>query len=1255
MTIFSIPLGAPFARVHHGEWGGTDPATVRPAYESRLGTQLVDSGGKWQSEDLVLAAGDGCSLSYYEFDLAGQLWPEQDFVPFTVEFGLYRRCNLSAQDADEGLITGTGGTLTINEGGPTTVVFTPQQQVLLPGVVWLGVRFSRSSAGLIAGGAPEVGHSTPGVGWAALGDCFRDRLGYSESGATHPFFNVRLFVPATCSQSFPAYANLRSGRCDHGQDANGEWLVDDARLEGGGCLMRAYEFTVMQPGLYDTELRTSCNGPSIPGTQRNEFVKAIGQTRVRHTFNPPIALPDEIWLAGRNGADAGSFGIAVGAPPIGWTSNDLCGGDSSYERGLAFSIYCDGEAPVGACCDMHMTQCHGGSNDGGRCESDEHCPDGRCEPRCREVIRANCPYDGRDGTGGPEWVADAACNPDPFESTCGVAACCTPVEGCLNLTREECEDVAPLGGSAYWDGSVLCDVPRQECAPPACASSNDQCTISHDGPGCQNPTCCRDVCEADPWCCQINWDRTCLERVSEVCVELRENSACNSGSRPERGPVEITMNTSYALVKTDSWSPTLPACLGACSGNSSRPGQACLDDSDCPPSGECLAAQTQPWNPTWLRFTALNNSIRLSTCQSDDGGDSVILLYRATDTATPQSACASLVSQACAYAEGCEDDQQSCLCFTDLVPGETYFAVLASRTDSSGQTYRLDVSSPCSSASCGLPTDCNNNGQPDLLDLAYGHSFDCQGNLIPDECEVADEGDCNQNLVPDNCDVASGFSADCNGNLRPDDCEIADGAADCDGNLVPDECQSDCDENGEADVCEFLSGTAEDCDYDGRTDSCEPAWEPVTPLPSGWAAHPTMSSAFQGDTVAYLTSTRTLKVADYDNGSWIEQVVYDPTNEVEGYTFGRSIAIEGDWMFVGTPGQTFGPNVQPGAVYIFQRLSGAWLPMPVVFPDSLHHVATFGWSLSVEGDLLVVGSPTAPNGGAAYVFQRVGQEWVQRQELRPPEQSPNMRFGISVSVSGAVVAVSQWIDESDSRAAHLYRRRGPAFEYQRPITFDTGEVTYALTTSVSLAGNKLALGVARGSNSGQYRGHALLYTLRGPEFELGPVSTINSTVTQFGYSIDFYGDTLVVGTESGSMSVVVFSPLGFGSVPRQSTGGGNVQTDGMKALGGRTLLRLGPTDCDGSQTADLCEIDDGLAVDCNGNRVPDVCDDLAPFDRDFDLDVDLLDFARMQRCFTGPGGSLGVADCCGIFDAAGTGGTVDALDYAAFPSGMSGP
>jgi hypothetical protein len=124
-----------------------------------------------------------------------------------------------------------------------------------------------------------------------------------------------------------------------------------------------------------------------------------------------------------------------------------------------------------------------------------------------------------------------------------------------------------------------------------------------------------------------------------------------------------------------------------------------------------------------------------------------------------------------------------------------------------------------------LGRDCDADG---TLDLCQGLP-DCDGNTLPDVCDIVPEGDCNANGLPDDCDIA-GASTDCNHNLLPDECDIAVGTSeDCNLDGFPDECphcpgtdvevafvmdQSDSmDDEGEA-LCRSISQIAEDLEAD---------------------------------------------------------------------------------------------------------------------------------------------------------------------------------------------------------------------------------------------------------------------------------------------------------------------------------------------------------------------------------------------------------------------------------------------------------
>jgi len=84
--------------------------------------------------------------------------------------------------------------------------------------------------------------------------------------------------------------------------------------------------------------------------------------------------------------------------------------------------------------------------------------------------------------------------------------------------------------------------------------------------------------------------------------------------------------------------------------------------------------------------------------------------------------------------------------------------------------------------------------------------------------------------------------------------------------------------------------------------------------------------------------------------------------------FGWSVAIDGDTVVIGVPGNNTGPAT-PGSVYIFRTDdSGATFAQVTKLTAVAAH-GQFGIAVAIDGDTVVVGSPYDDPGGSAYVFR----------------------------------------------------------------------------------------------------------------------------------------------------------------------------------------------------------------------------------------------------------------------------------------------
>lgn len=125
------------------------------------------------------------------------------------------------------------------------------------------------------------------------------------------------------------------------------------------------------------------------------------------------------------------------------------------------------------------------------------------------------------------------------------------------------------------------------------------------------------------------------------------------------------------------------------------------------------------------------------------------------------------------------------------------------------------------------------------------------------------------------------------------------------------------------------------------------------------------------------------------------------------------------------------PRLATGSVYVFQRRAGAWTLVKRLVGGGAGFGARFGTAVALDGDHLAVGAPGEGEGaGAAYVFRRDGADWLEEARLLPGEDLQKAEYGRAVALRGDAIAVG-------SRSAHrvdVFRRHPSG--WRREATLD---------------------------------------------------------------------------------------------------------------------------------------------------------------------------------------------------------------------------
>jgi hypothetical protein len=173
-------------------------------------------------------------------------------------------------------------------------------------------------------------------------------------------------------------------------------------------------------------------------------------------------------------------------------------------------------------------------------------------------------------------------------------------------------------------------------------------------------------------------------------------------------------------------------------------------------------------------------------------------------------------------------------------------------------------------------------------------------------------------------------------------------------------------------------------------------------------------------------------VFDRIDGNWTERDKLGPPGGESPVAFASSLSIDGDSLLVGTGSDDFVGTAIDGAAYVFQRSGSDWSFQQRLAPISGAQPEKFGYSVAIEGDTALVGSPLSDEGGlnasgAAYLFQRHGELWVEQQRLFAEDGAAGDLFGYSVGLSGntAIVAAPSHVGGTGGWGAVFIYRRGP--------------------------------------------------------------------------------------------------------------------------------------------------------------------------------------------------------------------------------------
>ena len=281
---------------------------------------------------------------------------------------------------------------------------------------------------------------------------------------------------------------------------------------------------------------------------------------------------------------------------------------------------------------------------------------------------------------------------------------------------------------------------------------------------------------------------------------------------------------------------------------------------------------------------------------------------------------------------------------------------------------------------------------------------------------------------------------------------------------------------------------------------------------------------------------------DVDDSDAVYPIVIDPiftqqqeltaSDGVSGDAFGMSVSLSGDGStaLIGASYKTVGGNAHQGAAYVYTRVGTVWTQQQDLTAADGAANDYFGRvSLSRDGLTAVIGAPLKNVGsnnqqGAAYVFVRNANTWIQQQELSAADGASGDGFGAPLALSndGSTVLVgapAKTIGTNNQQgAAYVYLRIGASWAQQQELTaLDATQGDYfGSAAALSSDGSMALLGVYNKTiNGNAQQGAAYVFARSGATWSQQQrlISSDGSTADHFGSSAALSSDasTAIVG------------------------------------------------------------------------------------------------------------------------------------------------
>ncbi|MXZ00101.1 hypothetical protein F4Y93_05445, partial [Candidatus Poribacteria bacterium] len=253
--------------------------------------------------------------------------------------------------------------------------------------------------------------------------------------------------------------------------------------------------------------------------------------------------------------------------------------------------------------------------------------------------------------------------------------------------------------------------------------------------------------------------------------------------------------------------------------------------------------------------------------------------------------------------------------------------------------------------------------------------------------------------------------------------------------------------------------------------------------------------------------------------AWVENIKLSDGETASEDQFGISVAIHGNLAISGAQqNDDIAPNA--GAAYIFERSGTLWLERAKIIANDAKAGDLFGNTVAISGETAVIGAPgvddAGPEAGAAYIFGRSGDNWIQQAKLIGNDIGMFDQFGTAIAIHENTTIIGAYgKDEGgvDTGAAYVFARSGTSWTQQAKLTHRNAVSGDLFGFAVAVYGNNALIGAHGNDATGPDSGAAYIFRRSGNTWTQNAQLIPNDSGLgdEFGFAVDLTNGIAIIG------------------------------------------------------------------------------------------------------------------------------------------------